>query len=170
TEDSPTVVEVGQEHTEKGNPVYTFSHYSPMQEFGRDSAVSGQLVDWGVMYEKILSDIHNGTWEPYDLWWFAEHGAAKLGASFDEPINSKFVDQLKAISVKTDDLGTLSVYDLVMKRYEQMKQGRDVFDPYTGPIYDNTGKLILKEGERADKEHHWSIDYYVDNVVGEIPR
>ena len=31
TEDTPAVIEVGQEHTEKGKQIYTFSHYSPMQ-------------------------------------------------------------------------------------------------------------------------------------------
>lgn len=33
TEDSPAVVEVGQAHTKAGKMVYSFSHYSPMQEF-----------------------------------------------------------------------------------------------------------------------------------------
>jgi len=60
TEDSPSVIQVGQDHTEKGSPVYTFSHYSPMEKFGPDSAVSGQLVDWGIMDAKILKDIHEG--------------------------------------------------------------------------------------------------------------
>ena len=60
TEDTPAVIEVGQEHTEKGKQIYTFSHYSPMQPYGKDSVVSGQLVDWGVMYEKILKDLYEG--------------------------------------------------------------------------------------------------------------
>ncbi|MGD9309740.1 MAG: BMP family ABC transporter substrate-binding protein, partial [Desulfosarcina sp.] len=42
TEDTPAVIEVGQEHTERGKQVYTFSHYSPMQAYGKDSVVSGQ--------------------------------------------------------------------------------------------------------------------------------
>ena len=60
TEDTPAVIEVGQEHTEKGNQIYTFSHYSPMQQYGEDSVVSGQLADWGVMYDKILKDLYDG--------------------------------------------------------------------------------------------------------------
>jgi len=170
TEDTPAVIEVGQEHTEKGKQIYTFSHYSPMQSYGVDSAVSGQLVNWGIMYEKILSDLHNGTWTKDDLWWLAAENAAQLGASFDEPINPKFVDALKAVSVDTPDLGNLSVYDLVMKRYAQMKQGTSVFDPFEGPIYDNTGKEQIKKGARASKGDLLSIMYYVDNVVGSIPK
>ena len=170
TEDTPAVIEVGQEHTEKGKQIYTFSHYSPMQPYGKDSVVSGQLVDWGVMYEKILKDLYEGTWTSDDLWWLVAEKAAILGGSFEEPINPKFADALKAISVETEDFGKLSVYDLVFKRYEQMKKGTDRFDPYRGPISDNTGKMQVKAGEKASKADLLSIMYYVDNVVGSIPK
>lgn len=170
TEDTPAVIEVGQEHTEKGKQIYTFSHYSPMQPYGKDSVVSGQLVDWGVMYEQILKDLHDGTWTNKDYWWLAAEKAVILGGSFEDPVNPKFVDPLKSVSVKMDDLGTLSVYDLVFKRYDQMKKGTDVFDPFTGPISDNSGKIQIKAGEKASKGDLLSIMYYVDNVVGSIPK
>jgi len=170
TEDTPAVIEVGQEHTEKGKPVYTYSHYSPMQAYGVDSVVSGQLVDWGIMYEKILRDLYNGTWTNEDLWWLAAENAAILGGSFEEIINPKFIDDLQAVKVQSTELGTISVYDLVKKRYEQMKQGADVFDPFSGPITDNTGKTQIKAGTRASKGDLLSIMYYVDNVVGTIPK
>ena len=96
--------------------------------------------------------------------------AAILGGSFEDPINPKFVDALKAISVNTKDFGSISVYDLVFKRYEQMKKGTDVFDPYMGPISDNAGRLQIKAGEKASKADLLSIMYYVDNVVGSIPK
>jgi len=170
TEDTPAVIEVGQEHSEKGKQIYTFSHYSPMQPYGKDSVVSGQLVDWGVMYEQILADIHDGTWTNKDYWWLAAEKAVVLGGSFDDPINPKFVDALKAVSTETKDFGTLSVYDLVFKRYDQMKQGTDVFDPFVGPISDNTGKIQIEAGKKASKADLLSIMYYVDNVVGSVPK
>jgi simple sugar transport system substrate-binding protein len=141
-----------------------------MQQYGKDSVVSGQLVDWGVMYVKILQDIYNGTWKSDDEWWLIAENAAILGGSFDNMINPKFVDQLKAVDVNTPDLGKLSAYDLVVKRYNQMKKGPDVFDPFDGPIKDNTGKLQVKEGQRASKGDLLSIMYYVDNVAGSIPK
>ena len=170
TADTPAVIEVGQEHTEKGRQIYTYSHYSPMHQYGKDSVVSGQLVDWGVMYVKILQDIYNGTWKKDDLWWLIAEKAAILGGSFDNIINPKFVGELKMKMVDTPDFGKISVYDLIVKRYEQMKKGPDVFDPYDGPIKDNTGKLMVKEGTRASKGDLLSIMYYVDNVAGSIPQ
>ncbi len=170
TEDTPAVIEVGQEHSEKGRQIYTFSHYSPMQPYGKDSVVSGQLVDWGVMYVKILQDIYNGTWKNNDEWWLIAEKAAILGGSFENIINPKFEAELKMKMVDTSDFGKISVYDLVVKRYEQMKKGPDVFDPFSGPIKDNTGKLKIKEGQRASKGDLLSIMYYVDNIAGNIPK
>ncbi len=170
TEDTPAVIEVGQEHTEKGRQIYTYSHYSPMQPYGKDSVVSGQLVDWGVMYVKILQDIYNGTWKNNDEWWLVAEKAAILGGSFENIINPKFVGELKMKMVDTPDSGKISAYDLVVKRYEQMKKGPDVFDPFSGPIKDNTGKLMVKEGQRASKGDLLSIMYFVDNVAGSIPK
>jgi simple sugar transport system substrate-binding protein len=170
TEDTPAVIEVGQEHSEKGQQIYTYSHYSPMQPYGKDSVVSGQLVDWGVMYVKILQDIYDGTWKNNDMWWLIAEKAAILGGSFDNIINPKFVGELKMKMVDTTDFGKISVYDLIVKRYEQMMKGPDVFDPYEGPIKDNTGKLKVKEGQRASKGDLLSIMYYVDNVAGSIPK
>ena len=170
TEDTPAVIEVGQEHTEKGRQIYTYSHYSPMQQYGKDSVVSGQLVDWGVMYVKILQDMYNGTWKNHDEWWLIAEKAVILGGSFDDTINPKFEGDLKMKMFETADFGKISAYDLVVKRYEQMQKGTEAFDPFTGPINDNTGKLQIKEGQRASKGDLLSIMYYVDGVVGSIPK
>ena len=170
TEDTPAVIEVGQEHTEKGKQIYTYSHYSPMQPYGVESVVSGQLVDWGIMYEKIFQSLYDGTWTQDDMWWLAAENAAILGGTFKDIINPKFVGALKAVKVNTKDFGSISVYDLVVKRYEQMKKGTDLFEPFTGPIKDNTGKLQIKAGAKASKGDLLSIMYYVDNVAGTIPK
>jgi basic membrane protein A len=170
TEDTPAVIEVGQEHTEKGKQIYTFGHYSPMQSYGVDSVVSGQLVDWGVMYVKILQSLYDGSWTNDDLWWLAAENAAILGGDFDNIINPKFVDDLKAAKIKTKAFGDISAYDLVLKRYEQVRKGTDVFEPFTGPISDNTGVVKIKKGAKASKGELLSIMYYVDNVVGSIPK
>jgi len=170
TEDSPAVIEVGQEHTKKGKKVYTFSHYSPMQKFGEDSVVSGQLVDWGPMYVKILTDVYNGQkdFSTYDLWWLAAENAAILGGEIGQPINPKFVELLKSKKIKSADLGEMNAYDYVMKRYEQIKANQ--FEPFTGPIKDQKGVERIPAGKKADPAHLLSIEYFVDNVVGEIPR
>ncbi len=175
TEDSPAVVEVGQGHTEAGDPVYTFSHYSPMGDFGPDSAVSGQLVDWGIIYEDILAKVYAGAYtntnlENVDYWWLMREKAVLLGARFGEPINPQFEDDLKAVTVTDPLLGEISVYDLVMARSEQMKDPAMLFDPFTGPISDQDGTQRLADGQRASIGELLSIDWFVDGNIGNIPR
>jgi basic membrane protein A len=175
TEDSPAVVEVGQEHTKAGDAVYTFSHYSPMGDFGPDSAVSGQLVDWGIIYEDILAKVYAGAYtntnlENVDYWWLMREEAVLLGARFGEPINPKFEDPLTAATVTDPLLGEINVYDLVMARSEQMKDPAMLFDPFTGPISDQDGTQRLADGQRASIGELLSIDWFVDGNIGTIPR
>ncbi|MGB9769533.1 MAG: BMP family ABC transporter substrate-binding protein [Caldisericum sp.] len=170
TEDSTAVIDVGEEHTKKGQQIYTFSHYSPMLQYGPDTVVSGQLADWEPIYEDIIRRVYTNTWTNQDYWWLMKEGACKLGADFNTPINPKFVDALKAKFVNDPILGKISIYDLVMKREEQMSEPTVLFDPFTGPIYDQKGTLRLKPGERASHDLLWNINWFVDNVVGEIPK
>ncbi len=174
TEDSPAVVQVGQTHTEGGNQIYTFGHYSPMQDFGPDSCVSGQLVNWGILYEDIISKIYSGVYDntnlqDVDYWWMIKHGAAELGGKFGVPINPKFESELKSINVDDPVLGEISIYDLVMARLDEMKEETVLFDPFTGPIYDNEGTLRIEAGRRGTHDELWTINWYVDNILGKVP-
>lgn len=169
TEDTPTVIQVGQEYTESSRQIYTFSHYSSMLSYGKDSAVSGQLADWGRMYIRILQDIKDHTWTNDNIRWLAREGAALLGADFGEIINLKFKAELESIIIPTKEFGRISAYDLVIRRYAQMKKGVHIFDPFTGPIRDNRGKLRIKRGAQASEDDLLNITYYVDNVMGDIP-
>lgn len=174
TEDSPAVIQVGQSHTEEGDQIYTFAHYSPMLEFGPDTVVSGQLVDWGVIYKDIFSKMYSGVYtnenlENVDYWWMLKHGACALGGDFDTPVNPIFEDELKAYMITDPILGEISAYDLVDVRLEQMMEETVLFEPYTGPIYDNDGTLRFAEGQRGSHDDLWTINWYVDNVVGSVP-
>ncbi len=174
TEDTPTVIEVAQEHQEKGEEVYAMSHYSPMQAYGKDAVLTGQLTDWGVLYEQMLLDYKEGKTTDmtnYDMLWLLSENAVELGGTWDDMINPKYVETLKGIITDSADFGTISIYDLVMKRHEQMKSGRDVFDPFTGPIYDQKGNMTVAEGEIASIGHLFAeMNYQVDNFISPLPQ
>jgi simple sugar transport system substrate-binding protein len=174
TEDTPTVIEVAQEHQAKGENVYAMSHYSPMQVYGEDAVLTGQLTDWGVLYEQMLLDYKAGKTADatnYDLLWLMGENAVEMGGSWTDKINPKYVDTLKAKMVDSKDFGNISVYDLVMKRYEQMKSGRDVFDPFTGPIYDQAGNKTIADGEVASIGHLFAeMNYQLDNFSSPLPQ
>ncbi len=176
TEDSPTVVQVGQEYSERGKQIYTFAHYSPMLKFGPDSCVSGQLVHWEKIYEDILAKVYLGIYtttnlENVDYWWMLREGAVELGCDFGVLINPKFIPLLKEVKVAEKITGEeMSVYDLVMLRLKQMSEEVPTFDPFTGPLYDQGGELRARPGERLGHDELWTMMWFVDNVVGEIPK
>jgi len=175
TEDSPTVVKVGQEYTEKGEPVYTFADYSPMQKFGLDSCVSGQLVHWEVLYEDILAKVYVGVYTSdnlgdVDYWWMLREKAVELGGEFGVPINPKFESIFKQQKIIDPLLGEISVYGLVMKRVEQMSEVTVLFDPFSGPIKDQEGRVRIEAGRRASHDELWTMAWLVENVVGKLHR
>ncbi len=162
TEDSTAIIQFAEswtkEHPER--PVYVFSHYSPGYVYGPDVVVSGQLVRWEVIYADILAKVKAGILTPYNLkdvdyWYLLNTGAVDLGCHVFENgtvmrINPKFIPMLKEIKVKDKLTGeTLSVYDLVMKRYYQMK-----FAPLEQPLQ---GQAITHKYENVT---------FIDIVVG----
>ena len=86
-------------------------------------------------------------------------------------INPSYVDTFKSITTENADFGTISIYDLVMKRHEQMSSGREVFDPFVGPIYDQDGNMTIADGELAGIGHLFAdMMYQVDNFVSPLPQ
>ena len=133
TEDSTAIVEYAESLYKQGKEVYVFSHYSPMYEWGPDVVVSGQLVRWEVIYADILAKVKAGIYRPgnlenVDYWYLLNTGAVDLGAHVYPNgtvmrINPKFIPILKNIMVKDVRTGeAMSVYDLVMKRYNEMRE------------------------------------------------
>jgi len=61
-----------------------------------------------------------------------------------------------------------NVKKLVEVFKKAIKEG--YFDPFEGPIYDQEGKLRVKEGERLSDEVLLSMDRFVDNVERAIPK
>ena len=193
TEDSPTVIQVCQEYFEQGKPIYGFAHYSPMLQYGPNVTVSGQLVHWEVIYEDIITKVHDGTYtttnlKNVDYWWMLYEGAVELGCDWGVPINPQFEDDLKAVQVSDEKTGhgSMSAYDLVMLRLGQMNStpahaatviGGELkwykpeveFDPFMGPLYDQDGNLRVPAGDRLGHDELWEMMWFVKWVVGEIP-
>lgn len=170
TEDSTAVPLVAN----STDDVYVFSHYSPMQSYAPTSTISGQLADWGVIYDDIIQKIYLGQYTNtnlanVDYLWLLQEGGIALGGEFGVPINPLFVSDLQAIDVTDPLLGTISVYDLVMTRIAQMSMPNVIFDPFTGPLNFANATQWLAAGERADIGTLLTIDWFVEGVIATIP-
>lgn len=166
TEDSPTVVQVAAE-----SDCPSFGHYSPMYKFGPDHVVSGQIAHWEAIYLDFLAKVYAGEYTAHNLtdvdyWWLLKEKAVEMGAKPGMLINPVYEDQLKETHIDDPVLGMISVYDLVMKRLEQMADPSMVFDPFNGPIYDRDGNLKVPEGLRMSVFELTTMDWAVDGIVG----
>ena len=105
-----------------------------------------------------------------NYWWMLKEKAVELGGKFGVPINPEFESIFKEKKIIDPLLGRISVYDMIMKRVKQMSEETVLFDPFTGPIKDQAGKVRIKAGCRASHDELWRIDWFVENVVGKIPQ
>jgi len=169
TEDSPTVIQVA---AERGLP--SFAHYSPMLKFAPEHVVSGQLVHWDEIYRDFLEKVHDGTYtaqnlQDVDYWSLLYSGAVEVGADEETLINPAFEEPLKAKMVTDDELGEVSVYDLVMTRLEQMSAETPEFDPFTGPISDRKGNEVVAAGKTMSVVELGSMQWAAEGVQGDWP-
>ncbi len=169
TEDTPTVIQVA---AQQGLP--SFAHYSPMLEYAPDEVVSGQLVDWSKIYIDFLQKVHDGVYttenlENVDYWWLLPEDAVEVGASFDVTINPAFEDELKAAVIDHPEFGEISVYDLFYERLEQMSAAPVAFDPFTGPLEDRKGNVVVPEGQTMTQAELTTMEWAAPGVVGSWP-
>ena len=170
TEDSPTVVQVAGK---KGLP--SFGHYSPMQRFAPQTVVSGQLVHWETIYVDFLSKVVAGKYtannlQNVDYWWLLAEKAVEVGGEFGTPINPLFKSTLQGAKVRTKDFGQISVYDLVTRRQAQMSRKPVAFDPFTGPIRDRKGRLVVPAGKTMSVLELNTMEWAAPGVVGPWPK
>ncbi|MEX2501696.1 MAG: BMP family ABC transporter substrate-binding protein [Trueperaceae bacterium] len=166
TEDTPTVIQTA---AERGYP--SFSHYASMVEFSPETVLSGHLVHWDVIYGDVIEKVLDGTYEDADLsdvdyFWLLEHGAVELGSEPGVAVADGWVEPLQQATVTDEELGEISVYDLVMHRLDQMVEGREVFEPFAGPLHDRNGNLVYEDGYLPTIADLVGLEFAVEGVVG----
>lgn len=167
TEDTPSVIQTA---AAKGFP--SFTHYAPMYSFSPDTVASGQICHWDVIYTDFVSKVLSGEYTPtnlQDLDYVAllSDGGLEVGADVGMPINPAYEEALKAKVINHAEFGEISVYDLILKRIEQMTAGRDVFDPFTGPIVDRKGNEVYAAGQVGTIGELMGLEWAAANVIGD---
>jgi basic membrane protein A and related proteins len=127
---------------------YAFGWDSDMSSFAPKAHLASAIVDWSNYYTKSIDEAMNKTWKGGIVTrWGVEEGQNDL---------VKMADQVPA-----------DVKAAVMDVKAKMKAG--AFDPFTGPIVDNTGKERLAKDAKSDDDFKGKIDFYVKGVEGKIP-
>ena len=140
--DSPAVLKTAQD---KGKRAFGWD--SDMTAYGPKAHLASSVINWTPYYIKATKDALEGTWTTGGVWWGVKEGAIDIvSIAEDVPAETKAkVDEVKA-GLKA---GTFSIWK--------------------GPLVDNTGKTLLKDGEVADDKFLSGVNFYVKGVEGKVP-
>jgi simple sugar transport system substrate-binding protein len=126
---------------------YAFGWDSDMTKYGPKAHLASAIIDWAPYYKKAVKDVLDGTWKTGATWWGVKDGA---------------IDLVSIAPVVPAEL---------KKKLETVKAGlkAGTFSIWKGPIADQDGKIVLKEGTTADDGFLHGINFYVKGVQGKLP-
>ncbi len=130
---------------EKG--VYAFGQASDMIKFGPKTQLTAIIDNWGPYYVKRAKAVLDGTWKSEDTW-----GGLKTGMVVMAPYTN-MPDDVKKMAEETE---------------AAIRDGK--LHPFAGPIYDQEGKLRVKEGEVLSDQELLGMNWYVKGVDDKLPR
>ena len=147
--DSPAMLQTAEKAGALG-----FGQSSDMHEFAPNAQLFSSVNNWGPYYIEQIEKAMNGTWstgEGPNHW----AGNTWKGIGDDYLVLTEFknmpADVAAAATAARDGIadGSLVIFK--------------------GPMKDNKGNVILKDGEALDDGGLWAMNYYVDGVAGNIP-
>ena len=131
---------------EKG--VYSIGYHSDMSKYGPNAHLTASTHDWGNFYVATAKAVLDGTWKPDAVWAGIKDGMVKLA-----PLG-KAVPQ--------------AVADLVANAERGIADGS--LHPFQGPVKDQDGKVRVAKGSALSDKDLLSMDWYVQGVVGKLPK
>lgn len=141
--DSPAPLQVAEKRG-----VYAFGQASDMIAFAPKAQLTSIVDNWNDYYIAKVKAVMDGTWKSEDTW-----------------------DGLKDKMVEMAPYGD-AVPEDVRKMADEVKQSiiDGTFHPFQGPIKNQKGELVVKEGEVLSDGDLVGLNWYVEGVEGSIPQ
>ncbi len=117
-------------------------------QYGATCALVSTTFNWGQYYIKAVEQVLDGTWNNTPYWGGMEDDGI-LMSSFNESVP----EEVKA---------------KVMAEHEKLARGEDTI--FAGPLYDQKGNVLYKEGEQATDKDLLTMRVLVKGVSGKIPQ
>ena len=141
--DSPAPMQVAEKRG-----VWAIGQASNMAAFGPNAHMTAIVNNWAYYYIARTRAVMNGTWKSQDTWDGIKPGMVIMA-----------VNNIK-VSKEAGDLA------------HSVKKGimDGTIHPFKGPIKGQDGKVIIKDGDVPDDGALAGMNYYVEGVVGSIPK
>ena len=142
------------QHTDSPSPlqaaekagVLGFGQASNQYNFAPKAQLTATIDNWGPYYIRKVQAVIDGNWETNDYFGHMNEGAVQMAPFTNMP------EEVAAEAQRVKDAISAGEYFA-----------------FTGPIYDNTGKLQLADGVVADDVHLNTMMYYVDGIDAKVP-
>ncbi|BFM47979.1 BMP family ABC transporter substrate-binding protein [Marinomonas sp. THO17] len=121
---------------------------SNMSKFAKEAHMFSVRDNWTPYYVSVAEAVMNNTWEPKDFW-----GGFKEDMLTIESINPNLPADVQA---------------KIKETYAAIKSGE--LKPFTGPIKDNKGNIVVPAGHSLTDEELAQVNWYVEGITDEIPR
>jgi basic membrane protein A and related proteins len=119
---------------------------SNAQKFAKNSWLTAAIYNWGPYYLKRVTAAMNGTWKTGNYY-----GSLKDGFTLLAPYG-------KSVSAKTKKL--------IAQQKALIESGK--WNEFSGPIYDQAGKVRIPKGKRPTFNDLYSMNYLVKGVIGSV--
>ncbi|WP_461834789.1 BMP family ABC transporter substrate-binding protein [Desulfothermus sp.] len=137
--DSPAPQEAAQEAH-----VYSIGYNSDMSKFAPNAHLTAAIWKWGNLYKKIVMEVKEHKWKSSNIWAGMDQGVVDI-APFGKMVPKNVRDEV------------MKIRDKIIKKE---------FVIFKGPIYDQNKKLRVKPGEKMTDTEIWSMNWFVDGVIG----
>ena len=134
--------------TAQDRGVYAIGYHSDMSKYGPTAHLTAATHHWGDYYIRKAKDVIAGTWRSTDTWGGMKEGMIGL-APFGPAVSAE-------------------VRKLVNDAGDKIASGE--LHPFAGPVKDQQGKVRIPEGETMSDKDMLSFNWYVEGVVGELPK
>jgi basic membrane protein A len=117
---------------------------SDAQKFAKHEWLTAAVYNWGPYYLRRVKAAMDGTWKTGNYYGSLKDGFTKLA-----PYG-------KLVSAKTKKL--------IAQQEALIKSGK--WNEFSGPIYDQSGKVRIPKGKRPTFNDLYSMNYLVKGVIG----
>ncbi|SDZ95770.1 nucleoside-binding protein [Desulfuromusa kysingii] len=127
---------------------YVIGYNSDMRTFAPNAFLTAPIWNWGALYTQLANEVHNGTWKSEQIWAGMKEDLVRL-ADFSPAVPA-------------------DVQALVTEKANAIKAG--TLHPFSGPIKDQTGKVVVAAGQTPTDGELLGMNYFVQGVQGTISK
>ncbi len=128
--------------------VWAVGQASDMSKFGPNAQLTAIIDNWAPYYIERTKAVLDGTWKEKDTFGGFKSGMVKL-APYNKKMPKDVVDLAESVRIAIE---------------------QETVHPFQGPIKGQDGKIIVKDGEIIDMGQLLGMNFYVEGVVGSIPK